>query len=91
MNQERIGKFIAEYRKNKNMTEQELSNELNVTDKVISKWEIGRGLSDTSLFRCLWQTLDISINELLAGERESKDGSVIEYQIMTKEKIIEKF
>lgn len=86
MNQERIGKFLAECRKNKNMTQQELASRLNVTDKAISKWENGRGLPDPSLFQNLCKILDISVNELLAGERESNDDSIIEYANYTKRK-----
>lgn len=69
MNQEKIGRFIAELRKEKNMTQKELANKLNVTDRAVSKWENGRGLPDVSLFETLCKELDITINELLKGER----------------------
>ena len=73
MNQEKIGKFIANLRKEKNMTQQELANKLGVTDRAISKWENGRGLPDYSLLQDLCDTLSISINELFSGEKISKE------------------
>ena len=73
MNQEKIGKFIANLRKEKNMTQQELSKKLGVTDRAISKWENGRGLPDYSLLQDLCDTLSISINELFSGEKISKE------------------
>lgn len=69
MNQEKIGKFIAELRKDKNMTQVELADKLGITDRAISKWENGRGMPDISLFEPLCKELNISINELLKGER----------------------
>ena len=73
MNQEKIGKFIANLRKEKNMTQQELAKKLGVTDRAISKWENGRGLPDYSLLQDLCDTLSISINELFYGEKLSKE------------------
>lgn len=69
MNQEKIGKFILELRKEKGMTQQTLANILGVSDKTISKWENGRGMPDLSLMKPLCSALDITINELLSGER----------------------
>ena len=69
MDQIKIGKFILELRKEKNMTQQELANQLGVTDRAISKWENGRGLPDLSLLKPLCDTLNITINELLSGEK----------------------
>ncbi len=68
MDQIKIGKFIAECRKNKSMTQVELAEKLNVTDKAISKWENGRGTPDSSIMLKLCTELDISVNELLNGE-----------------------
>ena len=65
MNQEKIGKFISELRKKKNMTQLDLANKLGVTDRAISKWENGRGLPDLSLLKPLCEELNISINESL--------------------------
>ena len=73
MNQEIIGKFIAECRKEKNMTQQELADKLGVTDRAISHWENGRRLPDYSLLKDLCDVLSISINELFSGEKISKE------------------
>ena len=72
MDQIKIGKFILELRKEKNMTQQELANVLGVTDRAISKWENGRGLPELSLLKPLCDTLNITINELLSGEKLNK-------------------
>ena len=69
MDQIKIGKFIAELRKEQNMTQLDLATKLGITDRAVSKWENGRGLPDISLIQPLCETLDISINELLNGER----------------------
>ena len=83
MNQEKIGRFIAESRKAKNYTQEELAEKLGITNKAISKWENGICLPDSSLYQPLCQVLDISISELFAGERckEEKDSEVNEYLI----------
>lgn len=74
MNQEKIGKFILELRREKNMTQQELADKIGVTDRAISKWENGRGIPDLSLMIPLCKELDITINELISGEKiEKKD------------------
>ena len=84
MNQEKIGKFILELRKEKNMTQQELADKIGVTDRAISKWENGRGMPDLSLMRPLCNELGITINELISGERITK----IEYQEKLEENIL---
>ena len=71
MSQERIGKFIAKCRKEKNMTQQELALKLDVTDRAISNWENGRRLPDYSIIEKLCNELDITINELFACEKIS--------------------
>ncbi len=68
MDQIKIGKFIAACRKKKNMTQAELAEKLNITDRAISKWETGKGMPDSSLMLKLCKELDISVNELLSGE-----------------------
>ena len=73
MNQEKIGKFIAECRKNKKLTQSELAEKLGVTDKSVSNWENGRNMPDLSLFKSLCELLDISINDLISGEKLSKE------------------
>ncbi len=72
MNQEKIGKFILELRKEKNMTQQVLAKKIGVTDRAISKWENGRGLPDLSLMKPLCNELGTTINELLSGEKINK-------------------
>ncbi len=68
MNQVKIGKFIAQCRKNKNMTQAELAEKLDITDRAISKWETGKGMPDSSIMLELCNELGISVNELLSGE-----------------------
>lgn len=68
MNQVKIGKFIAECRKSKNMTQAMLAEKLNITDRAISKWETGKGMPDSGIMLDLCAELDISVNELLSGE-----------------------
>lgn len=69
MDQAKIGKFIAALRTENSMTQKELAQRLGVSDKTISKWENGRGLPEISIMISLCEALDISINELLSGER----------------------
>lgn len=69
MNQEKIGKFIAENRKLKKMTQSELAEKLGVTDRSISNWETGKNMPDLSLFKPLCDILEITINELMSGEK----------------------
>lgn len=79
MDQNKIGKFIAERRKLKNMTQEELAVKLNVTDRAISKWECGRGLPDVSILESLSNNLGITVNELLKGEKIETNNIVKEY------------
>ena len=69
MNQEKIGKFISEIRKEKGITQQELANKLGVTDKAVSKWERGRSMMDISLLKPLSECLGVSVLEIINGER----------------------
>ena len=69
MNQEKIGKFIAKCRKDKNLTQGELADKLNISNKAISKWETGRGMPDASIMLELCAYLGITVNELLSGEK----------------------
>ena len=70
MNQEKIGKFIAQERKNNDLTQEQLANKLGVTSKSISRWENGNTMPDISLFEPLCDELNITINELLKGQRQ---------------------
>ena len=73
MNQERIGEFIMELRKEKNMTQQELADVVGVTDRAVSNWENGRRMPDLSLISLVASTLNISVAELLNGRRLNKE------------------
>ena len=68
MDQIKIGRFIAERRKMKNLTQAQLSEKLNITDRAVSKWENGRSLPDSSIMLELCEILDITVNDLLSGE-----------------------
>ena len=69
MDQQKIGKFISECRKQKNLTQMQLSEKLGITDKAISKWERGLAMPDASIMLELCDILGISVNELLSGDR----------------------
>ncbi len=69
MNQDKIGKFIATLRKEQKLTQEELAEKLGVTDKSVSRWENGKNMPDVSLFESLCKELNISVNELLKGEK----------------------
>lgn len=68
MDQSKIGKFIAECRKKNNLTQMQLAEKLNITDRAISKWENGKAMPDSSIMLDLCNELKISVNELLSGE-----------------------
>lgn len=68
MNQEKIGKFIADMRKEKKITQSELAEKLGVTDRSVSNWENGKNMPDLSLFKPLCDELGITINDLMSGE-----------------------
>lgn len=69
MNQQKTGIFIAGCRKEKGMTQGQLAQRLGITDKAVSKWETGKSMPDLSLFIPLCTILEITLNELFAGER----------------------
>ena len=78
MDQIKIGKFIAECRKKNNLTQMQLAEKLNITDRAISKWENGKSMPDSSIMLELCNELKISVNELLSGEMiEMKDYNQI--------------
>ena len=85
MNQEKIGKFIAERRKSKKLTQEQLAEKLGISDRAVSKWERGLNLPDASLMLELSKILEISVNELLSGEiikkekyMEKAEGNLVE-------------
>ena len=69
MDQVKIGKFIAACRKKASLTQIQLAEKLNITDRAISKWETGKAMPDTSIMLELCAILCISVNELLSGEK----------------------
>ena len=81
MDQIKIGKFIAECRKKKNLTQAQLAEKLNITDRAISKWETGKAMPDSVIMLDLCGILGINVNELLRGEMidmEQKDEQLNE-------------
>ena len=75
MDKEKIGRFIASRRKNKNITQEKLAEMLGVTGKSVSKWENGACLPDASLYEPLCGILEITINELFAGQKIKAEDS----------------
>ena len=73
MDQILIEKFIAQERKRKGYTQKQLSEKLGISDKTVSKWETGNGFPEVSLLLPLCSELDITVNELLSGERVSEE------------------
>lgn len=73
MDQNKTGKFIAEERKRKALTQKQLAEMLGISDKTVSKWERGGGFPEVSLLLPLCRELDITVNELLAGERVAEE------------------
>lgn len=78
MDQEKIGRFLSKSRKKKSLTQEQLAEKLGVNSRTISRWETGRTMPDYSVLNDLCKELEISINELFAGEK------------ITKEKLVEK-
>ena len=68
MDQYKTGKFIAECRKKQNLTQMQLAEKLNITDRAVSKWETGKAMPDSSLMLELCGILEITVNDLLHGE-----------------------
>ena len=71
----KIGKFIAECRKNIGLTQKQLAEKLNITDRAVSKWETGKALPDSSIMLELCLILKITVNDLLSGEVISMENS----------------
>ena len=82
MDQLKIGKFIAECRKTKNLTQMQLAEKLGITDKAISKWERGIAMPDSSTMLELCDILGISVNELLSGEKISMENNQKNEQLL---------
>ncbi len=84
MDQIKIGKFIAERRKLQNLTQRQLADALAISDKTVSKWERGRGLPEISLMLPLCNALNITVNDLLSGEKVSE----VDYQKKAEENMM---
>lgn len=69
MNPKKVGKFIAELRCEQNITQKDLAERLNVTDKAVSRWETGKGYPDIEILQNISAVLGVTVNELLCGER----------------------
>lgn len=74
MDQVKIGKFIAACRKKANLTQMQLAETLNITNRAVSKWETGKALPDSSIMLQLCGTLGITVNDLLSGEVVTVDN-----------------
>ena len=68
MDQLKIGMFIAERRKSVGLTQMQLAEKLNITDRAVSKWERGKAMPDSSIMLDLCEILEITVNDLLSGE-----------------------
>ena len=75
MDQIKIGRFIAECRRLQGLTQAQLAEKLNITDRAVSKWETGRSLPDAALMLALCEVLEISVNELLNGEKVTMENN----------------
>ena len=85
MEQAKIGKFIAECRKKANLTQVQLAEKLNITDRAVSKWETGKSIPDSSIMLDLCDVLKINVNDLLSGEVVSMEN----YNVKLEQNLIE--
>lgn len=85
MNKEVIGKFISSCRKDKGFTQMQLAEKLDITNRAVSKWETGKSIPDASIMLDLCEILDISVTELLSGERIAMEN----YQKKVDENLVE--
>ncbi len=86
------GKFICNLRKEKNLTQKQLAEKINVSDKAISRWETGKGFPDVNSLVSLSEFFEVSVNELLAGKRieEEKLSEIAEKNVIQAIEIKEK-
>lgn len=76
LNQEKTGRFMAEMRRQQNLTQKQLAEQVGVSDKTVSKWETGRSMPDNAIIMDVCLLLNISVNELLSGEKFSQEHYV---------------
>lgn len=96
MNQEKIGIYISNCRKEKNLTQAQLAEILGVSDKSISRWENGRTMPDISLYEPLCKALDIQISELLYARKmtdseKTRQGEITALNVFRTKAQLEKF
>lgn len=84
MDQNKTGKFIAQTRRAQNLTQRQLADQLSISDKTVSKWECGKGLPEVSLMLPLCEILQITVNDLLSGEKVAEG----EYQKKAEENMM---
>ena len=72
----KFGKLILKLRKEKNMTQKELAEKLNVTDKAVSKWERGDSFPDITLLEPIAKELGVTVSELITGEKDLNDDEI---------------
>lgn len=85
MDQSKTGKFIAQARRAQNLTQRQLADRLAISDKTVSKWECGKGLPEVSLMLPLCEILQITVNDLLSGEKVAES----EYQKKAEENMMD--
>lgn len=85
MDQSKTGRFIAQQRRAQNLTQRQLADQLAISDKTVSKWECGKGLPEVSLMLPLCEILQITVNDLLSGEKVAEG----EYQKKAEENLME--
>lgn len=85
MDQVRIGKFIAKCRKESGLTQMQLAEMLNITDRAVSKWETGKAMPDSSIMLELCGILNITVNDLLSGEVITMD----DYKVNSEKLLLE--
>ena len=76
LNQEKTGRFMAEMRRQQNLTQRQLAEQVGVSDKTVSKWETGRSMPDNAILLDVCLILNISVNELLSGEKFTEENYV---------------
>lgn len=85
MDQSKTGRFIAQQRRAQNLTQRQLADQLAISDKTVSKWECGKGLPEVALMLPLCEILQITVNDLLSGEKVAEG----EYQKKAEENLME--
>ena len=85
MDQNKTGKFISQMRRTQNLTQRQLADQLAISDKTVSKWECSKGLPEVSLMLPLCEILQITVNDLLSGEKVAEG----EYQKKAEENMMD--